>query len=528
MKRLCVKSIFATIILLAMVSCGKEYYEAQYPLGSEEAKLMLELEGDWVTAYQYSWGYDRCYDIDENGVIDMNSSSVFYETGEDNGPIKKSDENYFVFRFEKNGLFSIMASGSPDYEFMYGLTLPYYLDGFKLYDDGQFFASDYYPYVTVKIVDDNTIELHVDEVGYFSDYTCDPDHLSFTHKSTCELYSYCYSDWHQIITLKRINKVIIATPPDGWMTYVPDLALLSQVSIPGAHASATFYGLYNDLTSVAQRVKIQTLWDAGVRAFDFTVSHDGTLYYDQTQLKRSFDDIVDVLKEKLATETMQCTAILFVRPSEGMDDAKKSEWRDYIGEVVHDMDVHAAFWTPKMTMRQARGRIIVVMDEMYDFIGKKDEMAGALVVRGGYEAQISSMAGSESELMYIQDVEGVSHADKLNAVLAGMKMSMTFDNPEVKENIWMINSLSSYDNGYLNGALEIAPQVLSFLEGETVDCTTSDSPLGQSWVKTEDGPVGIVMMDFAVEETNKFSFMSLTDAIRLNNWKYTMKTPSNL
>ena len=36
------------------------------------------------------------------------------------------------------------------------------------------------------------------------------------------------------------------------------------------------------------------------------------------------------------------------------------------------------------------------------------------------------------------------------------------------------------------------------------------------------------MKDFAVEETSKFSYISLTDAVRLNNWKYTMKTPSDL
>jgi hypothetical protein len=168
------------------------------------------------------------------------------------------------------------------------------------------------------------------------------------------------------------------------------------------------------------------------------------------------------------------------------------------------------------------------MDEMFDWIGKKDEMPGALVVRQGNEATISSMAGSESEKMYIQDVKGVSHADKLNAVLEGMTMSMTFDNQEVKENTWMINSLSSYDDGYLAGALEIAPKVLSFIEGGTVECTSSDSPLGKSWTKTEEGPLGIVMMDFAVEETSKFSYISLTDAVRLNNWKYTMKTPSDL
>ena len=529
MKRLFAEFFFAAIILMAMVSCDKDYFEVKYPIGSEEAELQLMLEGDWKTYYEYSWGYERCYDIDENGQISNNVSSVFYETGEDNGLIFEADDNYFEFRFDQNGLFTILDAGDDQqYRFMYGLALPYYLDGNKLYDDGHLFAGDVTPYVTVRIVNDNTIELQVDDVGYFSDYICNKDHVSFEHKSTCELHSYCYYDWHQIITLKRINKNTVVTPPKGWMSYVPDNALLTQISIPGAHAPATYYGLYDDLTSVTQRVKMQALWDAGVRAFDFTVSNDEMLYYGKQQMERSFRDVISVLKEKLATETMQCTAIVFVRPAEGMDNAQKEEWREYIGDVVHDMDVHAAFWTPEMTMRQARGRIIVVMDEMFDWIGKKDEMPGALVVRQGNEATISSMAGSESEKMYIQDVKGVSHADKLNAVLEGMTMSMTFDNQEVKENTWMINSLSSYDDGYLAGALEIAPKVLSFIEGGTVECTSSDSPLGKSWTKTEEGPLGIVMMDFAVEETSKFSYISLTDAVRLNNWKYTMKTPSDL
>lgn len=149
--------------------------------------------------------------------------------------------------------------------------------------------------------------------------------------------------------------------------------------------------------------------------------------------------------------------------------------------------------------------------------------AGSESSQRGNTVSLTSMAGGESEKMYVQDVSGVSHADKLSAIFESMKLSMTFDNKEVEENVWMINSLSSFDGGYVEGAVRVAPTVWSFLSGEDVSEMVSGIAWDPSWKKSEEGPLGIVFMDFAAEESDELSFATLTEMIRLNNWNYVMK-----
>lgn len=508
----------------AIVSCDKDYYEEKYGSSAPETELIEFLEGDWEVVSQYAWGYDIDYTV-TNGTVDHNSGRYWRETGEDNGPISRNSTDYLAIRF-KDGFFTILATGEPDFSWMIGLPLPYYItDGNKIYDDGHFFAGDIAQYLSVKKVDRNKMHIRVDDVGYGREYECwgeEHDGVILKHNGECELMSYWYSDWHNISTWRRIDRFTVVNPPEGWMTYVDDSALLTQLSIPGSHAPASYYGLYNDLTAITQRVKLEGQWDADIRAYDFTIAPDGGLSFKGNALERSFRDMVKVFQEKLNI-CKQDAAIVFVRPEEGVSDSQMQQWRDYVGDVISDLDDAAAIWTPMMTMRQARGRIIFVLDEVFTWHGKKDEMPGVKAVRDGNMVTLTSMAGGESEKMYVQDISDVSHADKLNAVLENMKLSMTFDNKELEDNVWMINSLSSYSNGYLAGAIEIAPAVYQFLSGEEVSETVSGASLGRTWTKTEEGPLGIVFMDFAAEESNELSFSTLTEMIRLNNWNYEMK-----
>lgn len=521
MKRLFGYWCMALASVAAIVSCDKDYYEDKYGSNAPETELIEFLEGDWEVISQYAWGYDIDYTVTD-GIVDLDSGYCIEETGEDNGPVSRTSSDYFAFRFE-DGFFTMLATNDSDYAWMVGLPLPYYItDGNKLYDDGHMFAGDIAQYVTVEKVSRNKMRLRVDDVGIGREYNCDHDGVILKHKDNCELIEYWEGNWHNITTWRRIDRTTVVNPPEGWMTYVNDSALLTQLSIPGSHASASYYGLYNDLTAITQRVKLEGQWDADIRAYDFTIAPDGGLSFKGNALERSFRDMVKVFQEKLMI-CKQDVAIVFVRPEEGVSESQMQQWRDYVGDVISDLDDAAAIWTPMMTMRQARGRIIFVLDEEFTWRGKKDEMPGVKAVRDGDLVSLTSMAGGESETMYVQDVSDVSHADKLNAVLENMKLSMTFDNKEVEDNVWMINSLSSYSDGYLAGAVEIAPAVYQFLSGEEVSETVSGASLGRTWTKTEEGPLGIVFMDFAAEESNELSFSTLTEMIRLNNWNYEMK-----
>ena len=508
------KSLFRIILIISVlmlsVSCSKEYYVEKYGNDADETALFEFLEGEWEIESYYAWGYEEY--IDSNGI-----KNRIDETGEDNGPVSKSSDNYFVLKFDR-GIGTVLATGDPELQWLIGVPTPYYVYGENKLEYPLFYG-DVAEHVTVTMLGDNYMQVVLDDVGYAID--CDEhDGFFVNHKASCKDYRW-YLDLHYRLTFRRVRKVIVATPPEGWMTYVPDATPLSEVSIPGTHASASFYGLSDNSTYVTQRAKIEDQWASGVRAFDLTVSEDGSLSFKGNALKKSFRDVVEILQEQLKTY-MQETALVFVNVPEGMNESEKQSWRDYIGDVVSDLGNIAGVWRPDMTMRDARGRIIFVMDENYTWRTSNGEKPGARIQRSGDKAQFTSMAGGNSETVYIQDDKDMTAAEKLNAVFESMEFSMKFDDADYKDNSWMINSLSTGDSNYALYAADIMAGVFLYLNGAEVHKTLTGELLGHAWKKTKTGPLGIVFMDFAATDDSfkgEVSGSMLVEAIYRNNFR---------
>ena len=157
-------------------------------------------------------------------------------------------------------------------------------------------------------------------------------------------------------------------------------------------------------------------------------------------------------------------------------------------------------------------------------------MPGAMISEYEDAMHIYSMTGGSPEKLYIQADKDMSNAEKLEAVLSNMKKSMKFNDADVTENCWMVNSLSVVNDTYLTSALEIFPMVNNYLSGVEVSQTLGGEPLDKTWKKNDEGPLGIVFMDFATYdefvEYGKFNISPaiFTQAIIENNFKYTMKT----
>lgn len=517
MKKIFVQTLLAAVSF-SIMSCSKAYYEEKYGASAEEVELYEFLEGEWEPVSYSEWGYDLIRDETTGEMVRVDDA--------DSGPIPGSHPDYYIVRFENNGFGTCIAANDPELEWILGLYTPYYVyDGNKL--NFPLFYGDVADYVTIEKKGNDYMQVSLDDVGYIID--CDEhDGFFLKHNDSCKDYNY-YTDFHQRVTFRRIRKVIVATPPDGWMTYVKDNALLTQLSIPGTHASATFYGLHNDLTSLTQKAKIESQWAAGVRAFDFTVSGIGGLEFNGSQMNRSFEDMIDVLREQLQ-HYKQETAIVFVRPSENAYGASFQQWKDYIGDIIEDLGDVAAVWRPEMTMRDARGRILFIMNEAYSWDERNELMPGAMI--RGYEGAmcICSMTGDSAETLYLQADKDMNDAEKLEAVLSNMQKSMRFNDVDVTENCWMVNSLSAANDTYLASAMNIFPMVNRFLFGAEVSRTINGEPLEKTWKKSDDGPLGIVFMDFATyDEFVEFEDLEIspalfTEAIIENNFKYTMKT----
>ena len=190
MKRLFIYCCVALVSIAAFVSCGKDYYEDKYGDDSAESELFAYLEGDWEVVHEFAWGYNVEYYVSD-GIVDLESGTLFKETGEDNGPVRKDSELYYAVRF-KNGLSSITATGNPYDLDLIGAHTPYYItEGNRLH--GSLFHGDVAQYVQVKIIDANTMQFLVDDVGICREYNCgdyDHDGVILKHTSACELIGY--------------------------------------------------------------------------------------------------------------------------------------------------------------------------------------------------------------------------------------------------------------------------------------------------------------------------------------------------
>ena len=513
MKRL--SGLFLMVFALFFISCSKDYYVEKYGASSDEAGLYEFLEGEWEVESMFEWGYVD-YRDPATGEVER-----WYETYEENGPVPKTSDSYTVLRFE-HGTCTVLATGDPEIAWIIGIPHP-----FRIYDDNKvdcpLFFGDAVTFSTIKRQGKNRMQIKLDDVGYYID--CDEhDGFFVKHESYCKDHN-CYINYHQRTTWRRVRKATVVTPPDGWMTYVDDSALLTQLSIPGARASATCYGLYDDLSKVTQRMPVERLWESGIRAFDLSVDASGGLKFNGQALERSFEDMTDILKDCLM-KNKQETAIVFVHPSEDVTEASMQRWKDNVGEVITDLGDVAALWRPNMTMRDSRGRVVFIFNEAFQWDGRVDLAPGAFIFEYEDEILIMSMSGGTAENVYVQADQQMSDADKLEAVLENMALSMTFDNPSVTKNCWMVNSLSVGDSDFLTSALDIVPMVYDYLNGEEVTQTFSGTSLGKSWKKTEEGPLGIVFMDFASYDDSGESEVSgamMTETIIENNFRYTMK-----
>ena len=80
-------------------------------------------------------------------------------------------------------------------------------------------------------------------------------------------------DWVRIESLERRIVLSLANSPADWMSFLPDNLLISQISIPGTHDSATGYNPVPTIFDKTQDVGIYDQLSLGIRALDIRTRH---------------------------------------------------------------------------------------------------------------------------------------------------------------------------------------------------------------------------------------------------------------
>ncbi len=280
----------------------------------------------------------------------------------------------------------------------------------------------------------------------------------------------------------------------NWMSRLCDSRAVSSLSIPGAHDAATGEGLHMAAGfGKTQELSLSALWDCGVRAFDLRPAVNGEelhIYHGPVRTNVSFNEALDIICHKLAEHPTEFAIVLLREESDSENSAERALWPSAVGNAIAALGEKAAIFSPAMSVKDARGKIIFLSRNTYTGTGR-----GAIIKgwthspQGTADATITSLTDNAVARLQMQDYYAPTNKEKQKvkekAVLQCLQRAA-----DASADVWTINFLSGYSNrwlgftpfattsGYKRNAERIHPIVISSLDARPQ-------------------PTGIMLLDFA-------------------------------
>lgn len=280
----------------------------------------------------------------------------------------------------------------------------------------------------------------------------------------------------------------------SWMQHLDDARTVASLSIPGAHDAATGEGLHMIAGfGKTQELPLVALWDCGVRAFDLRPAVNGeelNIYHGPIRTKISFGKALEILCDKLTEHPTEFAIVLMREESDSENSAERALWPSAVGKAIESIGDKAAIFSPAMSVKDARGKIIFISRDTYTGTGSGAFIKGwAHSPSGTSNAEIISCYSGVTSRLQMQDYYAPTDKEKQKAkekaVLRCLRLAA-----DAPADVWTINFLSGYSNrwlgftpfattsGYKRNAERIHPIVISSL---------TEKPQ----------PTGIMMLDFA-------------------------------
>ena len=286
----------------------------------------------------------------------------------------------------------------------------------------------------------------------------------------------------------------------NWMQHLDDSRTVASLSIPGAHNAATGDGVHMVAGfGKTQELSLAALWDCGVRAFDLRPAVNGEelhIYHGPVRTKISFGKALEILCDKLTEHPTEFTIVLLREENDSENCAERALWPQAVGKAIENIGDRAAIFSPAMSVRDARGKIIFLSRNVYTGNNR-----GAIIKgwnhspQGTADAVMTSLADNVMARLQMQDYYAPTDKEKQKAkeeaVLQCLQRAAS-----APADVWTINFLSGYSNRWL---------------GFTPFATTSGykrnaeriHPIVINSLTTKPQPTGIMMLDFAgCDKTN--------------------------
>lgn len=317
---------------------------------------------------------------------------------------------------------------------------------------------------------------------------------------------------------------------DDWMSRLPDRQLVSQVSIPGAHDSATGNGVSLATFSQCQDIDVASQWSAGIRAFDFRpIVKDDHLHINhgiaETNLR--FDDALYLLRDSLIAHPTEFAVLHLLYASNY--DKDKDTYVTMLRELLGRDDLKDYFVEFRRDLRVSdlRGKMLVLSRDQYASKpitgGFFQNWCGWLDWNAQTAGTIAGAGNSDDyrSKLYVQDYANTKEdeggvATKVDAINKMLDFSTKHTTDDVSEVVWVFNFASAYPGG------------ISTASGYRENATYTNAAIIDYLKTHEAGPTGVIMMDYAgvdkspnVETgTYETKGKELIDSIIANNLKF--------
>lgn len=303
-----------------------------------------------------------------------------------------------------------------------------------------------------------------------------------------------------------------------WMSYLDDDALVSQLSLPGAHDAATAEGwvalsiVPGNTNSVAQDVKVNVQYNNGVRVFDIRpYLFSGTLYNSHgiTRIEKTIEKLLDEMIAFLDAHPTEFFVFHVYHGGSGWDAKTANAFGNLLAKSKYAGRV--AQFRNTLTVGEMRGKLLFLSRE--EASGDTKWPGGFL--RGwdehGYEnnkhgyVNVGSMddyaynAGAAS--IYIQDMAGT--AGKVPEKMESLRRLLDFTtHHNVRlpgQAIWTFN--------FASACAQMSPLNISLSDGYRDNATYTNKCI-LDYLTAPDykpGPTGMMMIDYVCVETTTFN-----------------------
>lgn len=303
-----------------------------------------------------------------------------------------------------------------------------------------------------------------------------------------------------------------------WMDGLDDNTFICQLSIPGAHdaCSSSFSGILAGIYKAASQTQSKTveqMLPLGVRLFDLRPCVSGSKLHINHGIASTtfdFDPVMKQICDFLDANPSEFCIVMIRHESEG--DNNSSKFGDMLQTSLSNIKDHLVNFRPNLTVGEARGKILFISRDEY-----------TAPVYGGRTADLADNRSNINDMLgghcygpetyrcawWMQDHYEISDwAVKKQAISDMLGKSVALRGKF--SYTWVVNQTSGYKgttssaSAYQNNAKETNKHLQDLLATGNYG-----------------GPVGLVFMDYAGDDSNDMCGQSLTQALANHNFTYT-------